>query len=233
MTEQRRHATLLAGLLLMFAVAMGAGSAKADTETDPGWQLRGSFAGINFNRPDGGGGHLCSGGYLCGGYRTSIDVGGGVGVNGEYRFTRRLGLDLGMIVGGGVDIQQSLVYFPGGYTWVHDTLTFTALTAGMDIHLTPARRADLYVAPLVALVQYGGLEMYAALGHVVTRLDVDDDWAWGVTIGLGVPFGTERRWSFQAGFTYFDTAIEGSNQVGRIESGYDVTIYAVGFGYRF
>lgn len=215
---------------LATAVALAAAPALAATAADPietGWQIRFYAAAIDMDhssagltRPAGATRHYGS------------DTGGGLGVNGEYRFSRRLGIDLGLLSGGSVGVEAH--YRAGGTSWVsYDTLTFTPLTVGLDIHLTPGSRADVYVCPLVALIQYGKLETYAGPNDLGTRIDFDEDIAPGLAVGLGVPFG-QGRWSFQANITYLDSTLEGRATNGvRVSSGYDSTIFGAGVGYKF
>jgi opacity protein-like surface antigen len=194
-----------------------------------GWQLRFYFGAVDmhhdsdaFNRPASS--------------RRGFDndVGGGVGFNAEYRFSRRLGIDLGVFSGAEVDVDAP-TYRTGHSSWVtHDTLTFTPLTMGLDIHLTPDSRVDLYACPQVALVHYGRwATTHANPDGFIARMDFDEDIALGATLGLGLPLG-KKRWSLQAMATYIDSSLEGSGRDGlRISSGYNSTIFGFGFGYRF
>ncbi len=167
------------------------------------------------------------------GRRYETDTGGGLGFNAEYRFSRRLGIDLGLFSGGSVDIEAH-TFRAGGTSWVtYDSLTFTPLTAGLDIHLTPDSRVDLYACPMVALIQYGSLSWYDQPDGFATDVDFDEDFALGARLGIGVPFG-RSRWSFQANVTYLDTSLKGRGPNGvRIDSGYDSTLFGLGAGYRF
>jgi opacity protein-like surface antigen len=224
------RSTWLSGILLVAVALALPTAAPADTATvddaysDTGWRLRFYAAAINF---DDNTGQLDRGGY-------GIDVGGGLGVNAEYRFSRRLGFDLGVIGGGGVDIQTRPVHYPAGTWYTHDTLSFTPLTAGLDIHLTPENRVDLYFSPLVALVQYGGLVVRSGPGGVTTHIDFDSDFAIGAALGIGVPFHQQARWSFNANLLYLDSNFDGSSQDGlRLDGDYDATVFGLGLGYRF
>lgn len=229
-TRRRRPHWYLAGGLLVAAVVVLAASASADTgeEIDTGWEIRFYAAAVDMDHSSAG---LTRPAGSRAGYGTS--TGGGLGFNAEYRFSRRLGIDLGLFSGGGVDIEAH-TFRAGGPSWVtFDTLTFTPLTAGLDIHLTPDSRVDFYVCPMVALVQYGSLTAYNEPGGTSWDIDFDEDFGLGARLGLGVPFG-QNRWSFQANLTYFDGSLEGQGANGiRIDSGYDSTIFGLGFGYRF
>ena len=155
-------------------------------------------------------------------------------LNGEYRFSRHLGVDLGAMAGGGVDLVAQT--YQGGHPTglTYDTVGFTPLTAGLGIHLTPDSRVDVSVCPLLAWVRYGNLSVATGPpGFARTSVHFDDDLALGAALGLGVPFG-ERRWSFEANVTYIDSAMSGRGQHGiRVDEDFDVTSFGVGFGYRF
>jgi opacity protein-like surface antigen len=199
----------------------------AGAEPPRGWQLRFSVASIDFDTPAG---------RVEGGNQVSYDVelGGGVGLNAEYRFNRRLGLDLGVLAGGGVDVAARVANVGHSTWWVHDTLSYRPLTAGLAIHLTPDNRVDLSLCPLVALIQYGSLSVQTGVGTASTRVSFDEDFGVGAALGLGVPFGQQRRWSFNANLTYLDSRLDGRSADGtRIDSDYDATIFGLGFGYRF
>ena len=220
MTHTKTLRSIVAALTLV--VAWVATATAAQAEIEPGWRLRFSFATMDFD----------SGLRVGPGY--DIDIGAAVAVNAEYRFSRRLGLDLGAVAGGGVDVvgYQSRI---GAADWtVYDTMSVTGLTAGLDIHLTPESRVDLYVCPMVAMIQYGGLVFHTGPRQVATGVDFDEDLAFGAGLGLDVPFGERRSWSFNANLARLESSLNGRDSGDlRIEEDYDVTMFGVGFGYRF
>lgn len=219
MRRSRPHRARLAGALLVAAVGlMGPASAQADAAN--GWRLRFYAASIDFNssesRP-----------------RYDLDIGFGLGVNAEYRFSPRVGVDLGVLGGAGVDVAWHEFQIGEATVVTHDTLTFTPLTAGLDVHLTPRNRVDVYLGPLLGWVQYGSLQVRTGSTGVTTGVRFDEDLAIGATLGVAVPFG-ERRWSFNASLTYLDSRLDGSGQNGvTLSQSYDATIFGLGFGYRF
>ncbi len=223
----KKHLPAAAALGLLLAVAPAPAGA-ADDPVDTGWRLRFYAGAVDMQ-------HSSAGLNRPGGSSAAFDgdVGGGLGVNAEYRFSRRLGIDLGVFNGANVGIEAH-TYRAGDTSWVsYDTLTFTPVTVGLDIHLTPEDRVDLYAAPLLAVIQYGELTMAAGPHSFRTGIDFDEDLALGAALGIGVPFGGDR-WSFQANVTYLDSDLKGRGANGvRIESGYESTIFGLGFGYRF
>ena len=220
MTQNRLPRDLVAALALV--VAWTALPPTAHAELEPGWRLRFAVTTIDFDSDRRAGSGF------------NIDIGGGVTVNAEYRFNRRLGLDLGLLAGGGMDVigQDATI---GVVDWtVYDTMSVTGLTAGLDIHLTPESRVDLYVCPVVALMQYGALVFEAGPGGQWTGVDFDEDLAVGAGLGLGVPFGERRSWSFNANLTYLASSLNGSDHGDlRTEEDHDLTMFGLGLGYRF
>lgn len=238
MTRKAPRRSWLAGLALAaVAVLILAAPGWADTETETatdvetetetytGWRLRFQAASIDFDNDSGPVGQ---------GGSFDMDVGGGVGANAEYRFNRRLGIDLGVLAGAGVDMSVRAVHAGGATVLVHDTLVFTPWTVGLDVHLTPDSRVDLYFCPMLAWIHYGGLFAHAgSAGVVVAGIDIDDDFAPGAGLGLGVPFGSQRRWSFNANLTYLDSELSGTGSAGyRVDDDHDLTMFGLGFGYR-
>ena len=220
--SSRSKLTAMAVGVLLLVAAMPA--AAATEPLDTGWRLRFYIAAVDMEHSSD---QLGSTGDFAG------DTGGGVGLNAEYRFSRRLGIDVGLFSGGSVDIGVHN-FHPGDTGWVtHDTLTFTPLTLGLDIHLTPDERVDFYACPLVAWTHYGRLSSYSGSRGVESEIDFSEDLSFGLRLGLGVPFG-QNRWSFQVNATYLDSGLEGRGANGvRIDGGYDSTIFGVGVGYRF
>lgn len=231
--REDRRAWRLAGGPLAVAVLALAASAAAETTaasetSDTGWEIRFYAAAIDMDHSSAG---LTRPAGTTRGYDTS--VGGGVGFNAEYHFSKRLGIDLGLLTGGNVEIEAH-TYRAGGTSWTtYDTLTFTPLTVGLDIHLTPDSPVDFYACPMVALIQYSSVTWYDEPSGTAWDVDFDEDFGLGARLGIGVPFG-QNRWSFQANLTYLDSSLEGRGANGvRIDSGYDSTILGLGVGYRF
>lgn len=220
MITNRVNGALVA--LLALGLAWPAAPAAAAAETAPGWRLRFSVASIDFDSN------------LSGGSGYGIDVGAAVGINGEYRFNRRFGLDLGGFAGGGVDVAGHRSWIGWAETDVYDTMSVSGLTAGLDIHLTPDSRVDLYLCPMVAMLQFGGLVFVAGPHRLRTAVAFDEDLAVGASLGLDVPLGDRRNWSFNASLTHLDSTLNGGDHGDlRIEEDYDATLFGLGFGYRF
>ncbi len=196
--------------------------AIAAADVDPGWRLRVSVASIDFDSR------------LTSRSDYGIDVGAALVINGEYRFNRRLGLDLGAFGGGGVDVAGRRSQIGWSEYNVYDTMSLSGLTAGLDIHLTPDSRVDLYICPMVAIMEFGGLVFETGPSGLRSSIAFDEDLAVGASLGLGVPFGDRSSWSFNAHLTHLESTLDGSDRRGlRIDQDYNATMFGVGFGYRF
>lgn len=234
MTKRKFHREGLAVALLAVLAGLALpGTAGAESDIETGWRLRFYVAAINFDDPQGGTGMFCGSAHYCGESSYGVDIGAGLGVNAEYRFSRTLGVDFGALAGGGVDVEARTVWAGSATAVTHDTLSYTPLTLGLNVHLTPESAVDLYLGPVVALIKYGGLVVHTGSAGVTTRIGFEEDFAVGAALGLGVPLG-ERRWSFNAHLMYLDSDLNGGSRQGSyIDADYDATIYGLGFGYRF
>ncbi len=211
-------------LLALLLPAVAAADTAADTEAaaDTGWRLRFYAATVDFdNRRSSG-------------YGYDVDVGGALAISAEYRFSRRLGVDIGGISGGGIGLTSRTASIGQTEFLVYDTLSFSALTGGLDIHLTPDQRADLYLCPMVALMVYGSIAVDGGRGFARTGLDFDEDLALGAALGVNAPFGARQKWSFSAQLTYLESTLDGTggSRPWRAED-YETTMLGLGFGYRF
>lgn len=214
----KARTALLAVAVLLLLVP---GSARADEET--GWRLRFYLASLDFDVETEAGSSI--------GYDST--VGGGVGLNAEYRFSRRLGVDVGILGAGGFDISTRVQGPAGGTVVETDTLGFTPLSVGLDVHLTPDQRVDFYLSPLVAWIRYGSVSARTGNGFTATSIEADDDIAPGAALGLTVPIGQKRRWSFVAHLMYLASSLDGSGAEGsRLSSDNNTTVFGLGFGYR-
>jgi outer membrane protein W len=101
------------------------------------------------------------------------------------------------------------------------------LLAGVNFHLLQQSRVDLYVGPTIGYVLYGDF------GVEDESLSIDDDFTWGATVGVDVPFGT-KGWMFTGALRYLDTEAS-PEEMGPGDAALDVSpwIVQVSAGYRF
>ncbi len=93
---------------------------------------------------------------------TQVLAGGnaelGVGVAIEYRISNRFGVELGAAVAGVPDYEGDHES-SDGKTAIGEGPSFAPVTASFNLHLTPGRRFDFYIAPTVAFVSYGDFDL--------------------------------------------------------------------------
>lgn len=164
-------------------------------------------------------------------FRVGDGIGVGVGV--EYYFTDRIGLE-GEIEY--TEVETTLV-FDRGPDWALDTEdagTFSLLL-GPNVHLTPERRVDFYLGPVVGFVDPGSLDFETF--DISTSGSIDSEFVWGGKVGLDVPFGSESRWGFNASARWLDLSpeVELSNPLlgGRFDADIDPITLNIGLVYGF
>ena len=218
-------------LFIVAAALLGVLLAAAASATAPeqGWRLR-----VNGYWIDSSEGRASPGNT---GYRSRVEnsAAAGGGVAGEYRFGPRLGLELGAL--GGADNDYTLA-FDAGAIAVTDTMAFGAVCAGLNIHLTPGKKADLYAGPFVAHVTYSDILVGVAPGFAGSvAVNFANEIALGASIGVDVPI-SQSHWIFNAGVKYLAASPETSLEWGAVGSrresaSIDPLMVGVGFGYRF
>lgn len=225
MKRNRQHGARVMGALLL-ASAVAAPAASEEAAFEPGWQLRVYAASVDFSGGEGYGPNSRP--------DYDLDVGFGFGIGAEYRFSRRLGVDIGILGAAAIDVTWSTVG-PGEWVWSgYDTLTFSPLSAGLDIHLIPDNDVDLYLSPQLAWIHYGGLVVRSGSGWSSATIDFDEDLGLGLALGLAAPLGRRERWAFVANLTFLESSLETDSWSGaRVASDYSATILGLGFGYRF
>ncbi len=212
---------------LALTVLLLALPAPASAEDD-NWQLRVSAVwldpDVSFTDIDSDGSRVAA--------SADKDIGFGLAL--ERRFSSRLGVEIGALfsepdvvldadLGGGLQFTAS------------DSVSFTAITAGLNVHLTPDRAVDLYVGPLLAHVLFGdvGLRAQIAGESLAQDFSSNDDFALGAQIGADIAFGG-GPWSLNLAAKYLDTSLEITDGEGEeTDLGFEPLILSVGFGYRF
>jgi len=206
---------------LFLALATLPGTASAD---DDSWKVRLAVVSMNpsgslFVVPDTD--ELIS-------YQSSSGV--GIAIDFEYRASRRLGIDFGVISSSpgftvAVDTQ------PLSVTASSD-IRITPVYAALNIHLTPEGRFDLYVGPLLAYVLYDSFELVAGPG-LREEFSTSNGFGIGAVLGLDIGLGS-GGWSLNTAVRYLDTTLEASPSDGSVgKTDLNPTIFSVGFGFRF
>jgi outer membrane protein W len=183
------------------------------------WRLRffGAIAGDN------GGVVVTSGDPYAG---VSVNGGGGVGVNFEYRYSPRMGFEMGaMAVGGNVRVGVGRGY--RRYGAGVEVNGYLPLTFALNYHpLKNSEIVDLYVGPLVASTFLGSVGVGPG---VVAESRVD--FGLGANLGIDINFGRRSRWSFNSGFKYIANVSNSGDRDTRWD--FDPLIFSFGFGFKF
>ncbi|MEM9558098.1 MAG: OmpW family outer membrane protein [Acidobacteriota bacterium] len=165
------------------------------------------------------------------GARVESDDGGGLRLGVSRQIHRRW--SVAAEIGLATPELQATLPMDGGSVRLGNDLNTLPITVGLDWHLTPAKRFDLFLGARLAYVHYGSFTLQQALlGR--QEFDTDDELGWSVLAGLDVPFGT-GPWSLLAVLGYLDADVlfyhRGAGALATLEL--DPTYVSVGVGYRF
>lgn len=154
----------------------------------------------------------------------------GVGVAVERRFSDRYGLELATFYAKVPD--TDVTNTSGQQTEVDEGPSFIPIAASLNIHLTPDRKVDFYVAPTLAFVSFGDFEL--EVDSQTSAYETDSEFAWGASIGADIKLGD--RWSLNSAVSYFDVDMEVS-EVGSpsapVVTQFDPFIVSVGATLKF
>ena len=154
----------------------------------------------------------------------------GFGIDLEYRASRRLGIDFGVLSATPViDVLIDEV----GVISASAKPRITPLYAGLNVHLTPDSPLDLYIGPILAYVIYSSFGLVVDPWFLTEGFVTQNDFGIGVNLGLDIRLG-DAGWLFTAAFKYLDTTLVASppdESVGRTDI--DPMIFSIGVGYRF
>lgn len=172
--------------------------------------------------------------------RTDIEVDSalGFGLDLEYRFNDLFGLDFA-IMRSDHDIELSgtetvrITDDATNATLLESTQTLSAqagvdmtpLLVGTNFHFGSGEKVDLYAGPFVGWVFFDSVAFQG------DRIDVKNDFAYGATVGLDVPFG-EGGMNFSGAVRYMIASAE-PDEPGATSLDVDPWIVLVGLGYRF
>jgi outer membrane protein W len=212
----KRILTISGGLIFIAFFAGGHAAAAADP-SEPGWRLKLTAASI---QSTGGGG-------------SNSSLGAGLGF--EYRASEHFGFEVGAVSS---KIKDEIGFSFGDEDFsVESSFRVTPVLARLNFHLTPGRRADLYLGPVAGWVRYGDTDVRVRVpgegsilvGHARNK----DGFAGGAHIGLDVPFGT-RGLFFTSDATWLKARVKpASNSGGEDSFDLDPVIVQAGLGYRF
>ncbi len=154
----------------------------------------------------------------------------GVGVAAERRLSDRFGVELAAMFAKVPDTDVTDTF--GESLEVDEGPSIVPVSLSLNIHLTPKRKVDLYIAPTVAFVTYGDFDL--EVDDEDLEFETDNDLAWGASAGADIRL--TERWSFNLAFSYLDTDMEvtatGSGDSPTIV-GFDPLIASAGVTLRF
>jgi outer membrane protein W len=133
----------------------------------------------------------------------------------EHRFNNRLGFDF-TVLHFKADVDGRL----NGTYWINDSITgmllesgpldateeighvpATPLMVGVDFHLLPKAKVDLYATPILTYVLYGDFDLEG------DKVSLKPDFGYGAALGLDVPAGS-AHWFFNGALRYLSTTAE-------------------------
>jgi len=160
------------------------------------------------------------------GSNHSVSVGGGagVGVNFEYRYSPRMGFEMGAMALGGavhVGVRKDYRYYPGV-----EVGGYVPLTLALNYHpIKGSEIFDFYIGPLAASTIFGGVWIGGDV-NVGSKVDL----GLGANLGFDINLGKRSRWSLNSGLKYIAN-VTGSESDARIA--FDPLIWTFGFGVKF
>ncbi|HEX6198996.1 MAG TPA: hypothetical protein VF150_01945 [Thermoanaerobaculia bacterium] len=168
-------------------------------------------------------------------FTFTVGDGPGAGLALEYRATRRIGVEA-LAIRAELEGEFRLVGFSPSFPEqvVTDDVETDLYGLGLNIHLTPSRRFDVYAGPVVAYVKYGDFNATVELGFGTGTFEATftDDTAYGAVLGADFPLGGSGRWAVSGALRqlWYDS---GNDEEGTIEVGLDPLIATAGVAYRF
>jgi outer membrane protein W len=171
-------------------------------------------------------------------------LGGGLGL--EYRATPRVGVELG---GLSAEMEDETEFdFLFAEIDIETAVRITPVLARLNVHLTPGRRADLYLGPVAGYVAMSDLTWRvrtSAFGDPPeveqVRFPTEDQFTWGAHLGLDVRLGDGGSF-LTAGATYLDLPVEvrfpgdddppDEEELG-IRGDLDPLVFHLGYAYSF
>ncbi len=220
-TQMSRAGRLALPLSMFVALAI-----CCDAVADDSWLLRANFLAID-PRGDRTDRQVVEDAEVL----TFIDHDNGFGFSAERRLSGRLGLELGLFVAS-PDLAVVVVDQSSGEALGDvDSLDLFSVTAGLNVHLSPNRRADVYVGPLVALVSAGDLTLGDS--GEVQNIKISDEIVLGAVVGVDVRI-KDSQWAFNANIRYLDYSFMPTAEDGAgVEIQFDPVIVGLGVSYKF
>lgn len=158
----------------------------------------------------------------------SVSDGSGFGLALEYRVTRKLGAELGVLFS---DLDTDFRFESGATSLTDsDQIGVYTVTVGLSYHFAPGRRTDVFLGAFVGQSNFDDVIFLTEAGRRRT-LAFDDDYGIGLKVGIDVPFRQGSHWGFTAEVRYLSTILESEAAGGDLDL--DPLIPSIGISYRF
>lgn len=153
--------------------------------------------------------------------KRMIGDGDGLGLGIERLLGARYGVELDALF---LDLDGSRIVDIGTeWTMSNPGVDMDALSLGLNIHLTPAKKFDIFVGPFISNVSYSDS------GFNVTESRFGDEFGLGAKLGADWYFGWQSKWALATAIRYLPiTAGDDAN-----EFDIDPLVGTIGLGYRF
>lgn len=129
----------------------------------------------------------------------TLGDGEGIGLSLEYRITRRFGVEaLGLTADLEGEYRSTFIDPPIPEQVVTQNVEAEIYGLGLNLHLMPGRRIDVYLGPILAFVEYGEFRALVVTGEATTGtafIESSDDTALGATLGADLFLGSSGRWA--------------------------------------
>lgn len=222
MKTLRNHIPLVLMVILTIA-AISSFPSIAKAEEPSRWQIKTGVVLVDADEPFSV--DKPSGGQVSAGGNAEL----GVALAVEYQWSELIGIEVGIAYAKSPDVDDTV---NGNNDEIGEGPGFLPLSTGVNFHLVSSENIDFYVGPRIAYVMFGDFEL--DIDGQNTEFEVDDELAWGATMGLNYRFG-DSRWSLLAEATYLDVDMTISEEgvENPTTSSFDPLMVNLGLSYRF
>lgn len=222
MKTLRNHIPLVLMVILTIA-AISSFPRIAKAEEPSRWQIKTGVVLVDADEPFSV--DKPSGGQVSAGGNAEL----GVALAVEYQWSELIGIEVGIAYAKSPDVDDTV---NGNNDEIGEGPGFLPLSTGVNFHLVSSENIDFYVGPRIAYVMFGDFEL--DIDGQNTEFEVDDELAWGATMGLNYRFG-DSRWSLLAEATYLDVDMTISEEgvENPTTSSFDPLMVNLGLSYRF
>jgi outer membrane protein W len=222
MKTLRNHIPLVLMVILTIA-AISSFPRIAKAEEPSRWQIKTGVVLVDADEPFSV--DRPSGGQVSAGGNAEL----GVALAVEYQWSELIGIEVGIAYAKSPDVDDNV---NGNNDEIGEGPGFFPLSTGVNFHLASSENIDFYIGPRIAYVMFGDFDL--DIDGQNTEFEVDDEFAWGATMGLNYRFG-DSRWSLLAEATYLDVDMTISDEgvANPTTSSFDPLMVNLGLSYRF